>query len=144
MNRFVILLSILLFASFAVSIPSKRENSGSEFKECDGNFPNTITLLAYSPDPVFVGHILNIHIAGKSTATVEKDAFMVISGHFPNNDTLVFNHKLDYCKLFVNPSGSECPVKKGHFDFTANWLVPNEHDTEPQYVDEFVTKMTSM
>ena len=143
MNRFTILLSILLFTSFAVSIPLERRNSLSGFKECNGNFPITITSFTYSPDPVVVGHLLNIHVAGKSTATVEKNAIMDISGHFPNNNTLVFQNKLDYCKLFVEPSGSECPTEKGHFDFTANWLIPNEHDTEPKYVDDFVTKVTS-
>jgi hypothetical protein len=144
MNRFAILLCILLFASFAASIPLKREDSLKGFKECDGKFPNTITSLTYSPDPVYVGHIVNIHIAGKSTATVEKNAFVDISGYFLNNDTLLFRYTFDYCKLFVNPSGSECPVEKGHFDFTANWVIPNEYDSEPKYVDEFVTKMTSM
>src|ERR1044072_1341109 len=91
--------------------------------------PNYHHSFTYSLNPVVVGHLLNIHvIVGKSTATVEKSVIMDISGYFPHNNTLAFQNKLDYCKLFVEPSGSVCSMEKGH-DYIANWLVPISKQT---------------
>src|SRR2546425_12734735 len=103
MNRFMILL-ILLFASFAKSIPSvlqTRKDTLGGFKQCKGKFPNTITEYSYSPDPIVDGEPMKVHLAGKATVAVEKGALLTIRGYDKNQ--LIFIFGVDYCKALVEP-----------------------------------------
>ena len=62
--------------------------------------------------------------------------------YYTNNNTEVLNYTFDYCKQFVEPSGLKCPMEKGNFDFTTNWLIPNDYGSEPKYTDTFYEKVT--
>ena len=147
MNRFIISLTIFLFfASFAKPIPfdlERREDALTGFKQCDnGDFPNVVTSFDYSPNPVVAGQMVNVHIAGKASKVVEKGALMVITGHYENQ--LDFLHVLDYCKLFVESSGSNCPVETGDFDFKASWPVEEHPGVPKNTTNEFKLQITGM
>ncbi|RIA79561.1 hypothetical protein C1645_745833 [Glomus cerebriforme] len=131
------LLSILLlfiFVSFATSIPSKRQDPLSGFKQCEGHFPNIITSFSYSPDPPTAVHqYVTIRLGGKASEVVEQGALFSYTGYDKNNpNTVVFHNEVDYCSLFVEQSGFSCPVKKGDFNFSATW--PADHNPQPNTV----------
>src|SRR5690349_1379590 len=131
--RVIILLNIfLMLASFATSIAIKRDDPLSGFKQCDGDFPNPITLYNYSPNPVVVGQMITVRIGGEVTKTIEKGALVKVTGYQDKKE--LFTYEQDYCKMFVEPSGFKCPVGKGHFEHTASF--PAERDpSDPKHVE---------
>jgi len=133
MNR-ITLLSIfgifLIFASFATSTPLKRQLEG--FKQCEGDIPNTLSAFDFTPNPVVLGQNVTVHIAGKATEIVNPGTLVVYTGYDKSDPSKpAFQHQLDYCEIFVQPSGSVCPVKEGDFSFTGTWLL-DQHPGEPQ------------
>lgn len=142
MVRFIISLAIFLFfASFATSTPlEKRDDALTGFKQCDGDFKNVVTSFGYTPNPVVTGQLVNVHIAGKATAVVEQGAVLTIVGY--HNNKLDFLHVIDYCKLFVESSGFNCPTEKGDFDFKATWPIEKHPDVPKNTEKEFKLQIT--
>lgn len=122
----------LIFASFATSTPLKRQDQLSGFTQCQGTFPNSITVLSYTPNPVVVGQNVTVHLAGKATEIIKQGTTLVHTGYFKDEPTKqAFQHSQDFCETFVKQSGSECPVKEGDYSFTASWLI-EKHPDEPK------------
>ncbi|GBB87538.1 hypothetical protein RclHR1_00140042 [Rhizophagus clarus] len=123
---------LLIFASFATSTPLKRQDQLTGFKQCQGTFPNSITVLTYTPNPVVLGQNVTVHIAGKATEVIKQGTTLVYTGYFENEPTKqAFQHQVDFCDTFVKPNGSECPVKEGDYSFIGSWLL-EKHPNEPQ------------
>jgi hypothetical protein len=129
MNRINLISIFLIFASFATSTPLKRQDQLSGFKQCQGTFPNSITVLNYSPNPVIVGQNVTVNMAGTATEIIKQGTTLVNTGYLKGVQE--FQHQVDYCETFVKPSGFECPVKKGDYNFSASWLV-EKHPDDPQ------------
>jgi hypothetical protein len=141
MNRFIILLTFFaMLVSFATSIPLKRDTL-SGFKQCEGQFQNTITLFSYSPDPIVPGKNVTLHIGGEATEIVQEGALITFTGYVDKKE--VFHSELDYCEYFVEQSGSKCPVETGHFDFTSTWLEPTNPEDPKDVVVEYEIIITS-
>jgi hypothetical protein len=130
MNRVILL--IFLFASFAASSPLKRQDKLSGFKQCDGKFANTITLFSYSPNPVIVGQDVKVRIAGEIKVPILAGASMNITHYYDNK--LLFTEKTDFCKMFVEPNGSKCPLGIGNFDFSTTFHTENS-PSDPKNVE---------
>ncbi|PKY13906.1 hypothetical protein RhiirB3_425813 [Rhizophagus irregularis] len=133
MNRTSIFI-ILIFVSFATSNPTplKRQDQLNGFTQCKGSFANSITLLSYTPNPVVTGQNVTSHLAGTATEIIKQGATIVYTAYFKDEPTKeAFQHKQDFCEVYVKQSGSECPVKKGDYSFTASWLV-EKHPDEPK------------
>jgi hypothetical protein len=128
-----VILFIFLFASFTTSSPLlKRQDQLSGFKQCDGEFANTITLYSYSPNPVIIGQDVKVRIAGEIKVPILSSATITIS-HYYNNE-LLFTEQSDFCKIFVEPNGSTCPLEIGNFDFSTTF--PTESDpSDPKNVE---------
>jgi len=110
--------------SFAASTPlalRKRNDPLNGFRQCDGDFPITIDSFSYSPIPLIAGQNATNHVHGEANAVVNQGALLRIMGIVNNTEQLF--HELDYCKIFVEQNGLECPTEKGDFDFTASWFV---------------------
>ena len=149
MNRIIVILSIfLVFASLTTSVRSKnplkhlkRQDSLSGYKQCDGDYPNIITLYNYKPVPIIPYQNITVHMAGKATETVEPGALMTVTGYL--HDKQLFSYDEDYCKLFIEQNGLTCPVEKGDFDYTATWFV-NGAPSDPISMDvEYGFKVSS-
>jgi hypothetical protein len=131
--RVIILLSIfLMFVSFTASIAIKRNDPLTGFKQCDGDFPNPITLYSYSPNPVVVGQMITVRIGGEVTKPIEKGALVKVTIYQDKKE--LYTYERDYCKMFVEPSGSKCPVGKGHFEHTASFLADRD-PSDPKHVE---------
>ncbi|CAI2186382.1 17300_t:CDS:2 [Funneliformis geosporum] len=55
----------------------------------------------YSPNPTVIGQNITVHMVGEMAEVIEKGAMMRIYHDYKGK----FKHELDYCKLFVEPSG---------------------------------------
>ncbi|CAB4444063.1 unnamed protein product [Rhizophagus irregularis] len=136
MNRInlISIFSILIFVSFATSTPTplKRQDQLNGFTQCKGSFANSITVLSYTPNPIVTGQNITVHLAGTATEIIKQGTTIVYTVYFKDEPTKeAFQHKQDFCEVFVKQSGSECPVKKGDYSFTASWLV-EKHPDEPK------------
>ncbi|PKC10849.1 hypothetical protein RhiirA5_498118 [Rhizophagus irregularis] len=108
------------------------EDQLNGFTQCKGSFANSITLLSYTPNPVVTGQNVTSHLAGTATEIIKQGATIVYTAYFKDEPTKeAFQHKQDFCEVYVKQSGSECPVKKGDYSFTASWLV-EKHPDEPK------------
>jgi hypothetical protein len=133
-NLITIFSIFLIFASFATSTPLKRQDQLSGFKQCQGTFPNSITALSYSPNPVVIGQNVTVNMVGTATEIIKQGTTLVYTGYSKDEPTKQeFQHQLDYCETFVKQSGSECPVKEGDYNFSASWLI-EKHPGQPQNV----------
>ncbi|CAI2165231.1 4307_t:CDS:1 [Funneliformis geosporum] len=118
----------------------KRVDSLADFKLCKGNnYPITLTSMSISPNPLVAGQNITVRMVGKTTVVIEKGALMRIY-HDPKGK---FEHEADFCKLFVEPSGSMCPVEKGNLDFTATWLIEQDPSGPKNIITSLYTKSTS-
>ena len=138
MNRSIILLTIfLMLTSFVTSIPfpSERNDPLSGFKECEGDFPDTITAFSFKPDPVDVGEPLTVRIASDAYVPMKNGSLITVTGYLNNEQA--FNEVTDFCQYFVEQS-SECPVE-GHFDITATQpTMPSPSDPKDTVLDYLV------
>ena len=121
MNRSIILIAIfLMLVSFVTSIPLLSERNHdplSGFKECEGDYPDTITLFSFSPNPEVVGQPLNVRLAGDTPVPIEEGSTIKVTGYLDNKQA--FNDVNDFCKFFVG-SSFKCPIE-GHFDITTSY-----------------------
>ncbi|CAI2190939.1 17195_t:CDS:2, partial [Funneliformis geosporum] len=74
-----------------------------------------------SPNPLVTSQNITVRIVGKTTVVIEK---------------------ADFCKLFVEPSGSMCPVEKGNLDFTATLLIEQDPSEPNNIITSLYTKST--
>ncbi|CAI2198095.1 19305_t:CDS:1, partial [Funneliformis geosporum] len=121
-----------MLTSFVKSTPldlRKRQDTSTDFKKCNGEYAIHLTSMDYSPNPIVTGQNITVHMVGETAEVIEKGAIMKIYHDHKGK----FEHELDYCKLFVEPSGFVCPVEKGHLDFTATWLI-GKHPSEPNKI----------
>ncbi|PKY48719.1 hypothetical protein RhiirA4_445498 [Rhizophagus irregularis] len=129
--------SILIFVSFATSNPTPLKRQLNGFTQCKGGFANSITALSYTPNPVVTGQNITVHLAGTATEIIKQGTTIVYTVYFKDEPTKeAFQHKQDFCEVFVKQSGSECPVKKGDYSFTASWFI-EKHPDEPKNVVEY-------
>ena len=136
MNRLILLSIFLVFISIATSTPLKRQDL-SGFKQCEGNIPNTLTTLTYSPNPTVTGQNVYVHLGGMANEIVEQGAKFKAIVYEKNTNKVAFTHVLDYCSKFVEPSGSKCPVGKGDFNFTATWFIEQDPNDPKHVVIEY-------
>ncbi len=136
MNRIIILFTIFFaFASLATSTPldlQKRKDPLNGFKQCHGNFPITVTSFFHYPNPLISGQEITVHMSGKANAVVEKGAKVRLLVSHDDHEEELYD-EFDYCKVFVEKSGSTCPVKKGHFDFTGCWIDKPPAPDDPKH-----------
>ncbi|RGB27184.1 hypothetical protein C1646_799355 [Rhizophagus diaphanus] len=134
MNRInlISIFSILILVSFATSTPLKRQDQLDGFTQCKGSFANSITALSYTPNPVVTGQNVTVHLAGTATEIIKQGTTLVYTAYFKDEPTKeAFHHIQDFCEVYVKQSGSECPVNKGDYSFTASWLI-EKHPDEPK------------
>ena len=123
-----------MFATFVVSIPfpSERNDPLSGFEECEGDYPDTITLFSFCPDPVVIGQPATFHIAGDAPVPIKEGSLLKLTGYLHNKQA--FSEVHDFCKDFVDQN-SKCPLK-GHFDFvTTHPTMANPSDPKNTVVD---------
>ena len=131
----------LMFVTFVTSIPllSERHNDPlSGFKECDGYFPDKITLFSFSPDPVVVGQPINIRMAGDIPEPIEEGSTLTVTG-FLNNEQ-AFNDVTDFCQYFVEPN-FKCPLKD-HFDITTSYPTMTDPSDPKNTTLDFIVQIS--
>ncbi|RGB36476.1 hypothetical protein C1646_758030 [Rhizophagus diaphanus] len=121
----ILLFIFLFFTTFSSSstLISRQEALGG-FKPCVGTFPNEITTYGLTPNPIIIGQMGTVHIAGKATVPIENGALYNTTLFHENQ--VIHQHGHEFCQMFVIPNGSTCPIN-GDYDFTINF--PTESST---------------
>jgi hypothetical protein len=136
----ILLVIFLVFMTFVSSTPIRRQDALSGFKQCQGNFPNEITVFNFTPNPLVAGQESTGRIAGKTIEPIENGALYKITGFYENQQ--VIHHEIGFCEMFVTPSGSNCPVKD-NFDFTAKSMEATSPAIPKNTLVEYDVKITS-
>ncbi|RIA98483.1 hypothetical protein C1645_801270 [Glomus cerebriforme] len=127
MNKFfsIIFIFILFTTSSSNLIPRQTNN----FQVCDSGktYPVTITKLTFTPNPIVVGQVLALELAGTTQVQIQQNTILQIQGII---FVPVFTYKVDFCNevLGLNvPAGSQlCPIPAGNFDYNISVVIPND------------------
>jgi hypothetical protein len=124
--------------TFVSSTPIRRQDALNGFKQCQGDFPNEITVFKFTPNPLVAGQEATGNIAGKATVTmIENGALYKITGF-----KQAFQREISFCEAIVAPSGHSCPVKD-NFDFTTKFIEEKNPDEPKNTVTEYDIKIMS-
>jgi hypothetical protein len=139
MNTLLHLLAILLILAISISSTPIRRQDLSNFKPCQGDFPNKITLYEFNPNPIVAGQVVTVHMGGKATVPIEKGALFQNTVFYNNEQA--WQHNDDFCEEIVTPGGFTCPVE-GDFNFINQFPTDTDPNVKNTVLNFFVRMLS--
>ena len=115
-------LFILFTSIFALPSSNLIHRQLGQFQPCKTKvYPVQITKLTYTPNPIVIGQVLQVDIAGTTQVPIEQNTILQIQGIVV---VPIVTYKSDFCKEIMSASTQPCPIPAGDFNFQISIVVP--------------------
>jgi hypothetical protein len=140
-----LILFILLSITTVSSLLS--ETDQTKFTECEGGpYPNTITNILISPNPLVIGQSASYTFNGTRNVEILEGSTIEILIIDENYETIL-EKKDDFCSI-VGTTNEKCPLPIGDYEFTYGLYINSNKESSPENLDKppktFLFQLISM
>ncbi|PKC13054.1 hypothetical protein RhiirA5_496445 [Rhizophagus irregularis] len=133
--KFYILCILLSLSITTVSPLLSDETDQTKFTECEGGpYPNTITNILISPNPLVIGQSASYTFNGTRNVEILKGStigFLIIDENYET----ILETKDDFCSI-IETTNEKCPLPIGDYEFTYGLNIYSNKESSPENLDK--------